>query len=311
MSLRRNLVVAGGALAALSVMRTLRARPAPPAIPGELRTIDGEVIHYIDRGAGPALIFLSGFGGSAFSWRHALDAFADRYRVIAIDYPGLGYSERDANQPLGLNDHARRIARVMDTLQIERATVVGHSMGGTVALRLAAMFPGKVERLVLMGAPNPAEHTAWERAVRRLRGMEYLGPVLERSPWMVNRAMRVALTQMVHDPECVTQEWIDGYARPLAQRDTGRCLVRLAHCARDEAPLDISQITTPTLVVSGAFDRVIPVTVGRSIAAALPHAEHIVMPNVGHMAPEEAPEHFHEMVEAFLAREASASAKPS
>lgn len=297
---RGLVLVSGGALAVAGLVRLLRWRPRAQAMPGVLRVLDGDVVHYVDRGEGPAIIFLHGFGGSTFSWRYALDSFAATHRVIALDFPGFGWSERDATRDLGHEAHALRVVRLMDALGVDAATLVGHSMGGAIAQRLAARYPERVDGLLLVNSETAAERRPWERAVRRLRGLRFAGPALERTPVAAHPALRIALRRMVADPACVTDEMVDGYCDGLTRPGTSRCMARMAARALAEEPIDLGTIRAPTLVVSGAMDRVVPPTVGEGIAASIPGARHVVLPSVGHMAPEEQPEAFHLVLDGFL-----------
>jgi pimeloyl-ACP methyl ester carboxylesterase len=192
------------------------------------------------------------------------------------------------------------VARLMQELGVAGATVVGHSMGGAVAQRLAAQHPELVDRLVLVASVNAGERRAWERARRRLRGMRIAGPVVERNPFVVRSAIRVALRVMVHDPRQVTREMVDGYTAGLARPGTARCMVQMARCAFDEEILDLGSLHLPTLVISGASDRAVPPEIGDAIAQGLADARHVVLPDTGHLVPEEAPGRLHALLEAFL-----------
>lgn len=298
---RRTSLVVG--IAALSVagtgLRQLRRKPLAVPMPGTLRVLDGETIHYVERGSGPAIVFIHGFGGSTASWRFAIDHFSQSYRVVAVDLPGFGWSSRDATLPLGHADHARRITRLMDELGIERATIVGHSMGGGVALRVAAAYPERVERLVLAAPVDPNSGGTWQRAARRMWGLNLIGPMMERNPTLVNRMVRSALRQMSADPAWVDDDVVGLYARPLAQPGTSRCLVRLAACAQDDPAIDLATIRVPTLVVCGAADNAIPGSVGEAIAASIPGAR-LEMMESAHLLIEEHPEQFNALVAQFL-----------
>jgi pimeloyl-ACP methyl ester carboxylesterase len=304
----RTIGLAAGVLAAAGIASTFRLRPEQARFDGVLRLIDGEVIHYVDRGTGPPMVLLHGFGGSTFSWRYAIDVFARTHRVVALDFPGFGYSERNSSLALGHNDHAHRVARLMDELGIAGATVVGHSMGGAIAQRLALLHPDRVEQLMLVSSVNAGERRAWERASQRLRGMQIVGPAIERNPAVVRMAIGKALRQMVYDPAWVTKDVIEGYATPLARPGTARSLVRMALCAREEEPIELAAIAAPTLVVSTTADRAVPMDIGKTIASGIPGADLVVMDELGHLPYEEAPERFHAVLDAFVSGRSAAEA---
>ena len=293
------LTITGAGLQKLS-----RQRPPVPT-PGRLRVIDGEVIHYVDRGSGPVIIFIHGFGGSTASWRFAMEHLSDRYRVVAVDLPGFGWSSRDAMLPLGHADHARRIVRLMDELGIEHATLAGHSMGAGIAQRVAAAHSERVDRLILAAPVDPNGSATWQRAARRMWGLNLLGPMMERNPPLVNRMVRGALQQMSLDPAWVDEAVVRLYAQPLLQPGTARCLIRLAACAREDPPVDLSAIRAPTLVVCGSADTAIPPSVGEKIAGSIPGARLNTMDS-GHLLIEEHPDQFNALMDQFLG-EASAA----
>ncbi len=300
----RGELLAGLGMAAVAAgAAILLRRPKAPLPPGVLRVIDGEIVHYVDEGEGPAIVFLHGFGGSTYSWRHLAAALSQRHRVVCLDFPGFGYSEHNARLPLGHEDHAKRVVRLMDLLGIPRAVIVGHSMGGGIAQRLAAKHPERVERLVLVASVHAGTKEPWERARRRLWGMGIAGPLMERSRRAVRRIVRPALIQMASEPEWVTDEVVEEYAAPLARPGTARALVALAHAAHEEAPADLGCIKAPVLVISGAKDIVVAPAVGHEIASAIPGAHHVVLEGAGHLMPDEEPERLQELLEAFLSGE--------
>ncbi len=301
MKLRQVAIAAGGLLGLVAMARTFRMRPEAAPIPGTLRIVDGEVVHYVDRGEGPAMILIHGFGGNTYSWRSTIDAFAGGHRVVALDLPGFGFSDRTGLAPLGHEDHARRVFRLMDELGIDRAMIVGHSMGGAVAQRMAVQSPERVAGLVLVCSVNAGERRAWDRAVRRLRVVQLGGLAIERNPPFVRRVMRQALKRMVYDPATVTDEMVEAYATPLARPGTGRSMVQMAHDARAEPLVDLGTIEAPTLVISGETDRVMPPSTGEAIAHGIPGARHVVMPETAHMLPDERPGRLNAELGRFLA----------
>lgn len=282
-----------------SVLRQVRRQPRPVPLQGILRVIDGETIHYIDRGSGPAIVLLHGFGGSAASWRYAIEHLANHYRVVAMDFPGFGWSSRDASLRLGNADHARRVVRLMDELGIDHATIAGHSMGGGIAQRVAAAYPDRVDRLILAAPVDPNSAGTWQKAARRMWGLNLAGPMMERNPMLMNRLVRSALRQMSTEPSWINETVVRLYAQPLMQPGTARCLVRLAACAREDPPIDLGAIRAPTLVVCGDTDTAIPRDVCETIANAIPGARLESMAS-SHLLIEEHHEQFNALVDQFL-----------
>lgn len=134
------------------------ARGAEKAVPpvGRFVEIDGQRIHYIDAGEGRPILMVHGLGGTLHHMRRPLmEAFGEGYRLIALDRPGSGYSTRARGAGASLAEQARFIAKFIDALQLERPLLVGHSLGGAIALATALDFPGKISGLALL---SPLTH---------------------------------------------------------------------------------------------------------------------------------------------------------
>ena len=297
--------IAAGAVAALSgtavagVRRAMRPLPAQ-ALPGQLREIDGEWIHYLDEGEGDAVVFVHGFAGSSFTWRYAVASLSSAHRAVAIDLPGFGFSDRSPLLDYSHEAHARRVVRLMDTLGIERATIVGHSMGGAVAQRVALAYPARVERLVLLAAVDASEAAPWHDRRRLNPSLIGLVDLALRFPPLVGFASRRIVRGIVSDPAYGTPEVIDGYVRPVLVPGTARAVARMVEATLREPVADLSRIAVPTLVLSGQHDRAVPLAVGEGIARRIPGARHVVIPQTGHLSAEERPEVFVEELLAFM-----------
>ena len=129
------------------------ARKAERALPptGSFITVNGNRIHYIDRGKGQPILMVHGLGGSLHHLRRPLmDAFGDGYRLIALDRAGSGYSTRTEASTGSLQEQAREIAAFIDALKLEKPLLVGHSLGGAIALATALDYPEKIAGLALL-----------------------------------------------------------------------------------------------------------------------------------------------------------------
>lgn len=148
------LVVAGGMVAAYLAWKTRAlARKAQRAVPpiGSFITVNGNQIHYIDRGEGPPILMVHGLGGTLHHLRRPLmDAFGDGYRLIALDRAGSGYSTRTKDSMGTLKEQASELAAFIDALKLEKPLLVGHSLGGAIALATALDYPEKVSGLALL-----------------------------------------------------------------------------------------------------------------------------------------------------------------
>lgn len=246
-----------------------------------------------------AVILIHGLMDSAEQWRKNIDALAQTHRVWAIDLIGFGFSSRVTTPTYSMKMFARSLREFMDAQGIARASIVGHSLGGAVALEFAHDFPERVEKLALIA---PATYLLQFRP--ELKMAKHL-PFVPRAliGWtMTNRrarerALRDALGDPAHfDPE----EWARR-TRPMRVRGTADALVAMLGSPHgSDLPQDLGRVTAPTLIVWGDKDRAVPVRHGAYHARALPNAKLIVIENAGHIPQYEYPDQVNELLLRFL-----------
>ena len=120
---------------------------------GQFAEINGASIYYIARGdvSDPAVILIHGFGGSTFTWRDNMDAIVEAgYYVVALDLPPFGLSDKNPEIGLSRRDYADYVAGLMDFLNIETASIAGHSMGGSTAAYFAVQYSERVDNLIFV-----------------------------------------------------------------------------------------------------------------------------------------------------------------
>ncbi|MDP9030199.1 MAG: alpha/beta hydrolase, partial [Pseudomonadota bacterium] len=150
-------VVAAGVCVGLSVVlwafsaRMTRRIEAAVPINGRFLEINGERFHYVDEGKGPPLVMIHGLMGSSRNLTYALSAqLREHFRVITVDRPGSGYSTRHAGTAADLPGQARQVASFIQTLDLDKPLVLGHSLGGAISLALALDHPHAVSGLILV-----------------------------------------------------------------------------------------------------------------------------------------------------------------
>jgi pimeloyl-ACP methyl ester carboxylesterase len=138
--------------------------------------VDGLTLHYVVEGRGPVVVLLHGLGGFAQSWRHTIDALATRATVFALDLPGFGRSAKPRTD-YRLGYFARALHGFLDAMGVSQASLVGHSLGGAVAVTYALTHPARVERLALVAGlvPGFGFRTSW---AYRLVTLPVLGEAL-------------------------------------------------------------------------------------------------------------------------------------
>jgi len=231
------------------------------------------------------LLLLHGIGSNSRSFRHQSE-LADAYDVIAWDAPGYGRSD-DPPHALSMAENADAAARLLDELTIERAHVLGVSMGGVIAQLLYHRRPLRVASLILVD--TTAGGSSPERLRQRLDAIDHLGPrrlAEQRAPQLVRTDAPAALVEELTD--------IMAEVRPAGYRAAA-----LALAATDLTRL-LPNISVPTLVMHGEDDAIVPLATGRELAAAIPGAQLHVIAKAGHVSNQEQPGAFNAAVRAFL-----------
>ena len=247
-------------------------------------------LHFETAGNGPPLILLHGFGATRFTWRMLVAPLAASHRVVLIDLLGFGDSPKPYDADYSIRAQSRRIEAFLDAHQLKDVTLVGHSLGGAVALMTALRLRdnGLVRSLVLID--TPAYRQPLPLFIRALRSL--LGPALTEvvpAELQVKSVLKLAY----FDNSAVPKASVRVYARALRSPGAGRALVQTA---RELIPLDIDalsleypQMRLPTLLVWGRHDEIVPLSTGARLARTLPHASLVVIERAGHLPQEETP----------------------
>ncbi len=248
--------------------------------------------HHIERGAGPTVVFLHGIGGDAESWLPELEALANQYRAIAWDMPGYGGSP--ALPEMTFPALAGALQDMLDKLDNDRVHLVGHSIGGMVALEFAATFPERVASLTLY-ATSPSfgkPDGDWQRDFLKAR----LAP-LDAGKRMSDLAPSIVESLVGDEPDAkgITRATAAmGRVPEPAYRAAMQCLVTFDR--RGALP----GVSVPTLVLAGEKDDNAPAAMMERMAAKIPGARFRVIPGAGHLAHFEQPDAFRAALDAFL-----------
>jgi pimeloyl-ACP methyl ester carboxylesterase len=297
----------GGALA-LFTARTARRveRALPPA--GRFVEAAGARLHVVERGQGPALLLVHGLAGQLGNFTYGVvDRLAAQYRVVAVDRPGSGYSQRAPGASAALSAQADTLAALIETLELGRPVVVGHSLGGAVALALAQRRPERVSGLALVA---PLTHLAPVPAA--FKGL------MIASPWLrslVAWTLAAPATLVLGDRMLAQVFAPEPAPRDFGVKGGGLLALRPSHFIAASAdlaaiPEDLPAMTQrygamklPVSILFGRGDRILdPREQGEALAAELPGAT-LTLVEGGHMLPVTQPE-----LTANFIREAAARA---
>ncbi|NJL95389.1 MAG: alpha/beta fold hydrolase [Anaerolineae bacterium] len=271
---------------------------------GAFITVDGVELYYIHSavpGATP-VVFVHGFGGSTVDWEHILPRVAAAgYDAYALDLPGFGLSEKGLDLNLGHPAQADSIAAWMAALELDAAHIVGHSMGGSIALHLAQRHPERVHSLGLV-APSlvGAETAGLPEALTESELIQRWTELL--LAWVLPASAEIQLRSAAYRDEAITEELVEDYRRVFETEGWELSLLAVGRDAGQnvlEAPL--SSITAPVALLWGAEDGWVPPSEGDRLQAALPNAERITFEEVGHLPMHEIPTEFTQALLTFWA----------
>jgi pimeloyl-ACP methyl ester carboxylesterase len=269
--------------------------------------IHGHEVAYCSAGSdGPAVVLLHGLAGCSAGWQGLARHLGDRYRLIAPDLLGHGQTAKPRGD-YSVGAHATGVRDLLDVLGVERATLVGHSFGGGVAMQLAYLCPERAERLVLVASGGLGDEVSPLLRALSLPLSEFVLPLVMISGLRdVAGAIRACLGRIGLRTDPVLEEVLATYGR-LTNREAQRAFVETVRAsidwngqrasARDRLRL-ASEL--PTLIVWGAHDRVIPVEHARATHAAIPGSRLEVFEDSGHFLPLEHPGRLARLLDEFM-----------
>jgi pimeloyl-ACP methyl ester carboxylesterase len=269
----------GGRITSDDVERAAAEVAADPTPREETVTLaDGRVIAALVAGPGDGqkIVFVHGLGGSQSTWQIVLGELAERYRVAAIDLPGHGQSDKSVSADYSTPALAAAVAEALKALKVTPAIVVGHSLGGAVALHLALQHADEVAGLVLVNSAG--------------LGNEIAGELLDLMDGEPGKATARALLELFFaDQRLVVDRGIDEMAQNQLADGAWAAQRAVAAAAFDRGGQrlavreQLAQVTTPTLIAWGAKDRVIPLAHAIAAVSVMPDAVLKLLPAVGHV----------------------------
>ena len=274
---------------------------------GEDCVVDGVRIYLVRHGRDdarhpyPPLVLLHGLPTSSYLWHDVMRDLGHDHRLIAPDLVGLGRSERPVGGSYELGAQATLMWRLLDRLGVRRAVLVGHDLGGTLAVRMSALHSDRVAGLVLVDAPVHADAWPVPPALPLLLpgiGGAYLSALL-RFPGVARTVLRRSM------PADLPAGEVHRHLTPLLTRDGARGLLAFTRAvdmaAAESAWRIVCAQPPPALVLWGEEDTLHSVAYGRRLATELAGAAWVPVPDAGTLLPQERPERVAEEIDGFVA----------
>jgi pimeloyl-ACP methyl ester carboxylesterase len=306
---------------------------APPAVdPNEIRfrpgvrregpfqvqyvTVHGYRRAYVKAGSGPAVLLVHGIGDSSDTWRPVLEQLAEDHTVIAPDLLGHGRSEKPrADYTVG--GYANGMRDLLSVLEVDRVTVVGHSLGGGVAAQFAYQYPERCERLVLVGSGGLGRTVSPLLRVAAVPGAEALMPLLGLPPVKLFSRLSASVLRLFHTSLGRDAEEMLAVFDALPNTEARRAILRTLRSGVDWRGQVITMVdraylaqSVPTLIVWGRRDAIIPLGHARLAHLAFADSELVIFDEAGHFPHHTDPPRFARVVREFVAGTAPASHDP-
>ncbi len=269
--------------------------------------LHGHSLSYTDSGSGPVLLFIHGICGSQRQWRHLVDRLDEDHRVLVPDLFGHGQSDKPVGD-YSLGAHAGTLRDLLDRLDIETVTLVGHSLGGGIAMVFSYLFPERVDKLVLVASGGLGREVNPLLRAATLPAAEIVLPVLA-SGWVrdrVSSAGRVLGGLGLRTGSDISEVW-RGFTS-LADPDTRRAFLATTRAVIDPGGQTVTAhdylpeaTQLPTLVVWGTKDRMIPAWHAASATTSMTRCQVELFEGAGHFPHLEDPDRFADLVRRFVA----------
>lgn len=285
-------------------------RPLPPVhlygpgrdrrfeLPQYMTTVDGIRTVFFDEGEGPVLFFIHGLAGNTTFWVNVAPYFLDRCRVVGLDLVGCGESDKPTDSPYSIRRFTEHVRALMDRLGIERATLVGHSMGGMVATDFGLTYPDRVDNLVLL---NPAGFLPMPWWMRH-GGQVLMRPVILNA--ILPRIWRWILRNVFYNDNAFTEAFIRTVDETYAPDDIFDLSWIMCELRKDLLNLNfydqLPHLDVPVYLQWGSEDRLVPSDNFHEAARVLPHVTTDEIMNCGHMPTIERPDRTLALLEQVL-----------
>lgn len=269
---------------------------------GEYIEVKGVKVRYVVEGSGPPVVLIHGFGQFLEVWWLNIGPLSQHFRVYAMDLPGHGLSEKPAVD-CTFSFVTEFIIDFMEALGIGHASLIGHSMGGSICLDEAINFPDKVDRIILVDSGSLSGKVP---LLYRLCALPVLGDILVRPT--IKAGVRSRIKRTFYNPDLVTEEMVNlnyEFLKKPGVKDTMLSIIRSGASIRKSnletiVTDNLRLVKVPTMLIHGAQDKVIPVKYARNACRLIPDCRLEIIDECGHCPHIEKASEFSKAVVSFL-----------
>lgn len=254
---------------------------------------------YPNPNAKGTLFLIHGFLASSFSFRCIIPELMENYQIIVVDIPPFGKSGKDLKFTFSYKNIAATFIQLIQNLELKKVSLIGHSMGGQIALYMVLQQPALFDKIILFAS------SGYLQQVRKsLIFLSYLpfAHIFVKKKLIDSGGVEGNLEKVVYNQSQITEEMVQGYLEPFIESDA--IFHALGKFSRDRegdlSKADLNKIDKPCLLVWGKQDKIVPLQVGKRLNQDLPNSELVILDQTGHLTPEERPEETIQLIKDFI-----------
>ncbi|WP_458414812.1 alpha/beta fold hydrolase [Schinkia sp. CFF1] len=245
----------------------------------------------------PPLLLIHGVAATIYTFNELIPLLEEHFSIVAIDLPGFGMSEKSRSFVYSFKNYAEIVAGCIEHFKLKNVNIVGHSMGGQIALFTAKLFPEKVNKLVLLASSGYLKRA--NKAVIYCTYLPFFKYFIKRE--VNKKEVKEVLKNVFYDHSLITKGHVDEFGKPLKEEGFYISLLRLLrHREGDLSSEELKTILAPILLLWGEDDKVVSVQVGHRLVKDLPNAKLITYEKTGHLISEERPNEVFQQILSFV-----------
>lgn len=245
------------------------------------------------------IVLLHGFLSSCFSFRRLIPFLMKDFNIISVDLPPFGKSGKSRRFAYSFNNLALTVIKLVESLQLKKITLLGHSMGGQIALYIAKLRPELIDGVILLCSSGYLKKSKPLLVLASF--LPFFHFFVKR--WLERSGLENNLKLVVYDQTMIDKEMEEGYLAPFLKDDIFPALTKLIRDREgDLTSGELKAIDVPCLLIWGEEDKVVPLHIGKRLQSDLSDSQLFVLKETGHLIPEERPEEVYHFIKDFIGK---------